>query len=90
MAPLGGILLVGPDGATITLRAIGGPVTWSIRQASLLGGTVPLSPTSGRLSAGQRVTVTVTAGLLANGDVLSVSPCGHSYVLVVGLQSLTC
>jgi hypothetical protein len=30
------------------------------------------------------VTVTVTASLLATGDVLLVSPCGHSYVLVVG------
>jgi hypothetical protein len=78
------VLLVGPRGAAITLQAVGGPVTWSIGASGLLGGAVTISPSSGRLGAGQQVTVTVTASLLATGDVLLVSPCGHSYVLVVG------
>jgi RNA polymerase sigma factor (sigma-70 family) len=83
-APFGGALLVGPNGAAITLHAVGGPVTWSIGETGLLGGAVTISPSSGRLEAGQQVTVTVTAGLLATGDVLLVSPCGHTYILVVG------
>ena len=87
-APLGGILLLGPSGATITLQAVGGPVTWSIGQLGPLIGSVSISPSSGRLGAGQQVTVTVTAGPLAVGDVLSVSPCGHTYVLVLGSGEL--
>jgi hypothetical protein len=77
-------LLVGPGGATITLRAVGGPVTWSISEAGILNGAVTISPSAGRLAAGQQATITVTAGLLATGDVLSVSPCGHTYLLVAG------
>jgi hypothetical protein len=80
-------LIIGPNGATITLQAVGGPVSWSIGEAGLLG-TVTISPSSGSLAAGQQVSVTVTASLLAAGDVLSVSPCGHTYLVVVGSGAL--
>jgi len=86
--PLGGVLLIGPNGASITLHAVGGPVTWSVGQLGPLIGSVSVSPSSGRLEEGQQVSVTVTASPLAAGDVLSVSPCGHTYVLVVGLGAL--
>jgi hypothetical protein len=70
------------------LQAIGGPVSWNIGEAGLLNGAVTISPSAGDLGAGQQVTVTVTADLLATGDVLSVSPCGHAYILVVASGEL--
>ncbi|HTU74426.1 MAG TPA: sigma-70 family RNA polymerase sigma factor [Trebonia sp.] len=87
-APAGGVLLLGPKGVAITLRAVGGPVSWSVTQVGLINGSVTISPSSGTLGAGQQATVTVTAGLLAVGDVLSVSPCGHTYILVLGSSEL--
>jgi RNA polymerase sigma factor (sigma-70 family) len=87
-APAGGVLLLGSRGAAITLRAVNGPVSWNVSQVGLINGSVTISPSSGTLEAGQQATVTVTAGLLAVGDVLSVSPCGHTYILVLGSSGL--
>lgn len=87
-SPGGGVLLVGPNGATVSLQAVGGPVAWSVSGTGLLDGSLTISPSSGTLAAGQQVTVTVTADVLATGDVLTVSPCGHTYVLVVASVGL--
>jgi RNA polymerase sigma factor (sigma-70 family) len=55
-------------GASVRLTAIGGPVSWSITESAGLIGRLTVSPSSGRLQAGQSVTVGVSAsgaGLLA-------------------------
>ena len=54
------------SGATLTLTASGGPVSWSVTESSGLIGQLSVAPISGRLLAGQSTTVSlnVTAGLL--------------------------
>ena len=83
VTPGGGLLAVGGTaGGTITLRAAGGPVSWSITAAGLIRGTVTISPQSGTLLPGQSVKVTITGSVLATGDVLTVSPCGARFILL--------
>jgi hypothetical protein len=54
------------SGASLTLTASGGPVSWSVTESSGLIGQLSVTPSSGRLLAGQRTTVSVnvTGGLL--------------------------
>ena len=72
--PPPGTLLVAPrtilvsalSGASLTLTASGGPVSWSVAESSGLIGTLSVAPSSGRLLAGQSTTVSlnVSGGLL--------------------------
>jgi hypothetical protein len=54
------------SGASLTLSASGGPVSWSVTESSGLIGQLSVAPSSGRLQAGQStaVSVNVTGGLL--------------------------
>ena len=54
------------SGASLTLTASGGPVSWSVAESSGLIGTLSVAPSSGRLLAGQSTTVSlnVSGGLL--------------------------
>jgi len=47
------------SGASLTLTASGGPVSWSVTESSGLIGKVSVTPASGRLLAGQSTTVSV-------------------------------
>jgi RNA polymerase sigma factor (sigma-70 family) len=85
-SPAGGYLRVSPDrGATITLTAVGGPVSWSAADTSRhQNGQVTISPASGHLSAGQSVTVTVRATWRAFGQVLTVYPGNTVFIIWIG------
>jgi len=71
--PAPGTLTVAPrtivvsalSGASLTLTASGGPVSWSVTESSGLIGKLSVAPASGRLLAGQSTTVSVnvTGGL---------------------------
>ena len=60
------IVLSALSGASLTLTASGGPVSWSITESSGLIGQLSVAPASGRLLAGQSTTVSlgVSGGLL--------------------------
>jgi hypothetical protein len=80
------ILLSPVLGGSITLTASGGPVTWSITESSSLIGRVTVSPSSGRLAAGQSVTVSVRAVSLVSVDsALTVNPGGITVRVVIGV-----
>ncbi len=80
------ILLSPLTGASLTLTASGGPVTWSITESSSLIGKVHVSPASGVLAAGQSVTVTLSVSGLASVDSqLIVNPGGIAVTVVVGV-----
>ena len=80
------VLLSTLGGTSITIRASGGPVSWSISEPSSLIGKLNVTPSSGTLQAGQSVTVTVTVNGLASIDtVLTVNPGGHPITVVIGL-----
>jgi RNA polymerase sigma factor (sigma-70 family) len=97
------IVLSPPLGGTLTLTASGGPVTWSITESSALIGEVTVSPSSGRLAAGQSATVSVSASdtvagqsvAAALGTVsavsvdgrLAVNPGGITVTVVIDLGS---
>jgi hypothetical protein len=70
--------------ATFTLRASGGPVTWSIAESSSLIGKLTVAPASGTLAAGQSTTVSVSAGLLTLDGSLTVEPGGITVTVVIG------
>ncbi len=80
------ILLSPLTGASLTLTASGGPVTWSITESSSLIGRLHVSPSSGTLAAGQSVTVTLSVSGLASVDSqLIVNPGGIAVTVVVGV-----
>jgi RNA polymerase sigma factor (sigma-70 family) len=61
-------IVVGLNGATLTLRASDGPVNWSVAESSGLIGSVTVSPTAGTLAPGESATVTLSAsGSLLDG-----------------------
>ena len=72
--PPPGTLLVAPrtivvsalSGASLSLTASGGPVSWSVTESSGLVGQLSVAPSSGRLQPGQSTTVSVnvSGGLL--------------------------
>jgi hypothetical protein len=79
-------LRVSPDrGATITLTAVRGPVSWSAADTSRhRGGQVTISPASGHLAAGQSVTVTIRATPRAYGHVVTVNPGNMIFIIWIG------
>jgi len=73
-------------GASLTLTASGGPVSWSISGPSSLLGSVTVSPASGTLAAGSSVTVTITSAALASVDSqLTVEPGDHVVTVLIGV-----
>jgi RNA polymerase sigma factor (sigma-70 family) len=54
-------IVVGTNGATLTIKASFGSVDWSIVESSSLAGRVTVAPAAGTLASGQSVTVSVTA-----------------------------
>jgi hypothetical protein len=76
---------VGTNGATIRLTAYGGRVSWTIAVIRLHLGHVSVTPSSGTLASGQSVTVHVKIGLLATGDLLTISPGGLVFTLLASL-----
>lgn len=73
-------------GGSLRLTASGGPVSWSISEPASLLGALSVSPASGTLSAGDSVTVTITAtGLASLDSQLTVSPGGQVVTVVLGL-----
>jgi RNA polymerase sigma factor (sigma-70 family) len=84
VSPDGGTLHVFQHGsATITLTAVGGPVSWSIAVSGQGKGTFSLSPSSGSLNAGDSATVTITA-TPPDGETLTVSPGGVTFTIRPG------
>jgi RNA polymerase sigma factor (sigma-70 family) len=87
-------------GASVRLTAAGGPVSWSITESSGLLGRLTVSPSSGRLQAGQSVTVAISAsagtGLLARvagggvgacvGCQLTVNPGGIKVTVILAVS----
>jgi RNA polymerase sigma factor (sigma-70 family) len=72
----------------LTITAHGGPVSFSIAIGSALAGRLTAAPSSGALTSGQSVTVTVTStSLLGLNGQLTVNPGGESVtvLLTVGL-----
>jgi RNA polymerase sigma factor (sigma-70 family) len=81
----GALTLVPLLGATITLTAAGGPVTWSVSEPASLLGSVAVSPSSGTLQAGQSATVTVAlSSVLSVASSLTVSPGGEVVTILAG------
>jgi RNA polymerase sigma factor (sigma-70 family) len=84
------------SGASLTLTASGGPVSWSVTESSGLIGTLSVAPSSGRLQAGQSTTVSVnvsggllglavprTGGGVCVGCQLTVNPGGIVVSVVI-------
>jgi RNA polymerase sigma factor (sigma-70 family) len=78
-------IALGPTaGGALTLRASGGPVSWSATVSASLAGELTVAPSAGRLAAGQSVTVALgvieTASLdsqlvaSVSGDPASIVP----------------
>ena len=84
VSPSGGTLWVPPGGTTISLKAQGGPVTWSSTVSSG-SGTVQLSPSGGTINAGATATVTVTASGSADGRQVTINPGGTAFTIFIAL-----
>jgi hypothetical protein len=73
-------------GTSVTITAVGGPVSWSISEASSLIGRLNVSPSAGKLQAGQQATVVISvSSLLSLDTTLTVNPGGHAITVVLGL-----
>ena len=73
-------------GTSVTITAVGGPVSWSISEASSLIGQLNVSPAAGTLRAGQQATVVISVSSLVSLDTtLTVNPGGHAITVVIGL-----
>jgi RNA polymerase sigma factor (sigma-70 family) len=74
-----------PATGTITLRAPGGPVSWTVREPPGLTKKVVVSPMSGTLAAGATITVTVTVTGKGKPHVhLVFSPGDTTVTVIVG------
>jgi RNA polymerase sigma factor (sigma-70 family) len=79
------VLLTPLLGSSFTITASGGPVSWSISEPSSLLGKVTLSQSSGTLTAGQSVTVSISTSLASLDSRITVSPGGEQVAVIVGL-----
>jgi len=79
------VAVTGLPTGTFTLTAQGGPVSsYSISGG---GGQLTVSPTSGSIAAGGRVTITVTAtSLIAIDTTLTINPGGQSVTVLLTLS----
>jgi hypothetical protein len=76
-------------GSSLTLTAKNGPVSWSISEPASLLGELAVSPTSGRLAAGQSVQVTISVSGLASLDTtLTVNPGDKRVTVLLGVGLL--
>ena len=84
-----GTFTLGPGvSGALTLRAAGGPVTWSIRASSNLTGALTITPSVGRLISGRSMTVILSViGTASLDSQLIADPAGPS-ALVVPAQRL--
>jgi hypothetical protein len=81
------IVISALSGASLTLTASGGPVTWSITESSGLIGTLSVAPSSGRLLAGQSQTVSVNvSGGVCVGCQLTVNPGGIVVSVIIEID----
>jgi RNA polymerase sigma factor (sigma-70 family) len=73
-------------GGTLTLKASGGPVRWSISVPAGLLGKLTVSPASGTLAAGASATVNVSVfGLATLLSQLTVNPGNIKVTVILGL-----
>ena len=83
------VVVNGTATGKLTITAAGGPVSsYSVAVGSALAGKLTVSPSSGSLTSGQSVTITVTsASLIGLDGQLTVSPGGQkvTVLLSVGL-----
>jgi RNA polymerase sigma factor (sigma-70 family) len=71
----GSVVLSPLIGSSLTLTANGGPVSWSITEPASVLGALAVSPSAGTLSAGQSVTINLTASQFDSFDTqLTVEP----------------
>jgi hypothetical protein len=93
------ILVSALSGASLTLTASGGPVSWSVTESAGLIGQLSVAPSSGRLQAGQSTTVSVnvsggllglavprTGGGVCVGCHLTVNPGGIVVSVVIEID----
>ncbi|HEX4830047.1 MAG TPA: sigma-70 family RNA polymerase sigma factor [Trebonia sp.] len=81
----GTVLLTPLLGATLTITAHGGPVSWSISEPSSLIGKLTLSATAGTLQAGQSATISIRTSLVSLVSSLTVYPGGTGVAVLIGL-----
>jgi len=72
-------------GGTLTLKASGGPVTWSVTESPGLVGELTVAPSSGRLLAGRSTAVTLSVSGAATG-LTALAPLGNPVEACVGCQ----
>ena len=79
------VAVTGLPTGTFTLTAQGGPVSsYSISGG---GGQLTVSPTSGSIAAGGRLTITVTAtSLIAIDTTLTINPGGQTVTVLLTLS----
>ena len=77
-------IALGPTaGGTLTLRASGGPVSWSATVSASLAGELTVAPSAGRLAAGQSVTVALGVIETASLDSQLVASVGGGPASIV-------
>jgi hypothetical protein len=85
MSP-GSVVLSPLIGRSLTLTANGGPVSLSITEPASVLGSLAVSPSAGLLSAGQSVTITLTASQLDSFDTqLTVEPGDQPVTVLLAL-----
>ena len=72
-------------GGSFIITAQGGPVSWSVSEPQILLGSVALSQSSGTVSPGSPVTVTITTSLTSVDARITVYPGGEQVTVVLGL-----
>jgi RNA polymerase sigma factor (sigma-70 family) len=79
----------GKPTGTITLTAVGGPVTgYTVTVGSAAVGKLTVSPSDGSLASGASVTITVTApSLITLAATLTINPGGHAVTVVLALTA---
>jgi RNA polymerase sigma factor (sigma-70 family) len=90
-APVTGTITVSPSaivlspllGGSFIITAQGGPVSWSVSEPASLIGSVTLSQSSGTVSPGSPVTVTVTTRLASVDARITVYPGGEQVTVLL-------
>ncbi|MGH3188014.1 MAG: sigma-70 family RNA polymerase sigma factor [Streptosporangiaceae bacterium] len=79
----------GKPTGTITLTAVGGPVTgYTVTVGSAAVGKLTVSPASGSLASGASVAITVTASsLITLAATVTINPGGHAVTVVLALTT---
>jgi hypothetical protein len=70
-------------GGSFIITAQGGPVSWSVSEPASLIGSVTLSQSSGTVSPGSPVTVTVTTRLASVDARITVYPGGEQVTVLL-------